>query len=132
MAKEKVYWNVRKKCYSIQRNDRVYEHAPYVALECVDFKVSQAGNKRVRDQQRKNVHAMAVGHRMYHVADEDSARCNTRVIYNPYHHTTFINEETEQPVHSAHIALFTTKYCATTNTHKPIIRAFTHYPDKTS
>jgi hypothetical protein len=114
-----VYWNIRKKCFSVRHKGKVIEHVPYIALEDVEFVVQPGGNARVRHQRRKNVHAFARGHRVYHVADDLRTGISRAVTYNPYDHTTFVESKTLVPVHSAPYALFTTRYSATTNNHNP-------------
>ena len=61
-----VYFNLHRKCWSIKALEgaargRVVAHATSVRLDCVEFRVSEAGRQRVIREQRKNVHAGAVG-----------------------------------------------------------------------
>jgi len=61
-----VYCNIRTKNLSIRAlagpyKGKVVASAERVALKDVEFKVSEAGRRRVRKTGRKNVHAGAVG-----------------------------------------------------------------------
>lgn len=57
----KVYWNLHRKCFSIQQNGLVVGHTDVVRLVDVTFKVSEAGRQRVIKEKRKNVHAYMIG-----------------------------------------------------------------------
>ncbi len=110
-----VYFNLRKRCWSIKalegpRKGRVIGHAKRVLLTDCTFKVSEAGRQRVLREKRKNVHAGVVG-TMYsedsflpHDAPERpglgpmeeqrilrgiEAECE-RITYNPYKYTSFV------------------------------------------
>ena len=80
--KVKVYFNLHKKLWSVQdaKSRLVIAHLDEVSLRDVEFKVSEAGRQRVLKEQRKNVHAFAVG-----TLDETSQEgLKHRVSYNPY------------------------------------------------
>ena len=111
-----VYWNLHKKCFSVKCIEKGHEffgkvimHAKRVRLSDVTFKVSAAGRARVLRQQRKNVHAGAVGtikqvymlHETNEMYELDSAYGRLyRVTYNPYKHSTFV-DTSGNPVHNA-------------------------------
>lgn len=57
----RVYWNLHRKCWSVQHAGRVVAHARSVELAGVTFRVSAAGRARVLREGRKNVHAFACG-----------------------------------------------------------------------
>lgn len=62
----RVYFNLHKRMWSVQlKNARgnwyVAFHARAVLLHHVQWRVSEAGRQRVIREQRKNVHAFAVG-----------------------------------------------------------------------
>lgn len=59
----RVYRNLHKKCFSIQDHQTglVIGYAPLITLECVLFRVQASGRKRVLRENRKHVHAYAVG-----------------------------------------------------------------------
>lgn len=52
-----VYRNLHKQCLSVRQDGIVMCHAENVVLMDCEFKVSLAGQKRVRDEKKKNVHA---------------------------------------------------------------------------
>lgn len=99
MRKVRVYWNLHKNVYSIQdaKTNKVIDHKDFVRLADVKFTVRKGGQKRVRDEMRKNVHAFMVG---YLVEEHDyvhSVRAE-KVTYNPYKHETFVTVSNETPV----------------------------------
>jgi len=59
--KVRVYRNLHKDCFSVKQAGLVRCHADQVTLSDCKFIVSKAGQKRVRDEKRKNVHAFVEG-----------------------------------------------------------------------
>ena len=97
----KVYYNLHKKCLSVQQNGIVQFHTEYIVLRDVEFKVSEAGRQRVLKEKRKNVHAFVIGHLSCpSVIDDFGYKCVGYAKYNPYKYSTFINERGEQ-IHKA-------------------------------
>jgi len=94
-----VYWNTTKKCWSIRdaKTKKVVDHTHCYMLTDVTFVVQPAGNARVREEKRKNVHAWAKGTaakfwdksriRRYRAGGWPPWRL---VTYNPYKNTTFV------------------------------------------
>jgi hypothetical protein len=103
-----VYFNLHRKMWSVRdrKTRRVVAHVDSIVLSDVTFRVSAAGNARVRAEGRKNVHAFArgtvlnVGHML--LPSDNSVQ----VTYNPYRYTTFVEQTTETPVHAAKVAWF--------------------------
>ena len=60
--KVRVYRNLHKKTYSVKQGSLVRCHADQVTLSDCQFIVSKAGQRRVRDERRKNVHAFIEGY----------------------------------------------------------------------
>jgi hypothetical protein len=60
--KVRVYRNLHKKCFSIKQDGLVRCHADGVTLQECKFIISKAGQKRVREQEQKNVHAFVEGY----------------------------------------------------------------------
>ena len=98
----RVYRNLHKKCFSVKQNNRVLVHADSVSLEEVKFIVSKAGQKRVRDEKKKNVHAFIEGYVVDareadknvdgHLSDSEiwEGLSNWKsVVYNPYKYDGF-------------------------------------------
>lgn len=91
----KVYRNLHKNCYSIQnrKSGLVVEHADNVTLLSVTFIVQPAGRERVIQTKKKNVHAFAVGDRLYSNKGGfyDDTFC--KIFYNPYKYDYFHTED---------------------------------------
>jgi hypothetical protein len=72
--------------------------------DCI-FKVSQAGRKRVLEQQKKNVHAGVVGTVLavnLSMDDlDDQLNELTELTYNPYLYDSFVTKDGKQKVVSA-------------------------------
>ena len=92
MQKVRVYWNLHKHTWSIQscKSGLVIDHKQHLTLLDAKFVVRKGGQKRVREEGKKNVHAFAVGYltnskqRSYHDWD--------RVKYNPYTDDYFMHK----------------------------------------
>jgi hypothetical protein len=81
-----VYRNLHKGCLSVQQDGIVRCHVLNIVLEDVEFRVSKAGQKRVRDEKKKNVHAKVKGM----VVNKPSEILELgwhRGYYNPYQTT---------------------------------------------
>lgn len=106
----RVYRNLHRGCYSVKQGGIVRCHADNVALKNVKFIVSKAGQKRVRDEKKKNVHAFVEGfvvdtREADHVVDGEKtdqdienglSDWNESVYYNPYKCDGFTNTNTQQ------------------------------------
>ena len=57
--KVEVYWNLRKKYWSVRHKGKVIKHTRCIRLRDVQWVVQPAGKERVRRENRKNVHAFA-------------------------------------------------------------------------
>ena len=100
--KVRIYWNLHKKVWSVQscKSGLVIDHKQYLTLEDAKFVVRKGGQKQVREQGKKNVHAFAVGY----IANEDIVDKNNsytrnelklwwnRVKYNPYTDDYFMQQ----------------------------------------
>ena len=120
--KVKVYRNLRpskgvkallgdKPVFSVVGpSGRVVDRVTEITLVDAVFRVSLKGNERVREEGRKNVHAVIHGTRMSG-CDKDARKSkNTnsewyRITYNPYKHRDFVLADDEsKAVRSAIIA----------------------------
>ena len=92
-----VYKNLHKNCWSIKQDGLVKAHATEVNLYNCRFKISRAGQRRVRKEKRKNVHAGVVGileDDFYKPCWEDYPEdMMIETTYNPYKNDTFIEKE---------------------------------------
>ena len=103
MIQVKVYWNLHKRCFSVQHRGKVIAHKNEVVIHFPEFKVSEAGRQRVLLEKRKNVHAFVVG---YYDGDSVSQATDEGhpVTYNPYKYESFVFANTDEPVYNAGVA----------------------------
>ena len=80
----------------------VIAHMNLVALENVEFKVSEAGRQRVLREKRKNVHAGVIGY----ICETTLDSSQVRILYDPYKAGDFLNEGA--PIKVAKKVLFST------------------------
>jgi hypothetical protein len=112
MKRSQVYFNLHKRLFSVQQSGKVYAHADGVLLENARFNVAKAGQRKVRETGRKNVHARVSGYSFEEIAshrlvtlrqmvDSFYATGWKRAVYNPYLTDTFVDGSTGEPVHDA-------------------------------
>lgn len=101
----KVYFNLHKKCFSVQQKGLVVAHTNEILLTGATFKVSEAGRQRVIKTKRKNVHAFVVGYVVGgYVGNVTSDRDSWKsVTYNPYKYSSFVMREGETPITDADV-----------------------------
>lgn len=106
----RVFKNPKYGCYSIMQNGRLRASARQVRLVNVEFRVREAGRQRMLREQRRNVHAFAVGTLSDYVHPDDGRDLGgmngRRVFYNPYRFSSFVDSETQTPVTAATTAYF--------------------------
>lgn len=105
--KTQVYFNLHKRKLSVRQKGKVIEHTDMVLLKNATFHVQPAGREKVLREKRKNVHAYVSGERVCVASFSSMA---DRIAYNPYKWKTFVNAETEEPVHSRDIVRICTHY----------------------
>lgn len=96
----KVYWNIRKKCFSVQHKGKVVAHLQTVFLKDVVFHVNVSGREKVLRDKAKNVHAYAIG---VFTTPEDCASLMDGsnpvwISYNPYRFPWFYVKATQERV----------------------------------
>lgn len=106
-----VYWNIRQRMFSIKalegpNKGRVVDRDIRVELRAVTFHVSQAGRRRVLEEQRKNVHAVLRGEWVEDRSRPSDMRAHVMVRYNPYRDQTF-NCDGKAVRRAAWVELFT-------------------------
>jgi len=84
--KAKVYFNIRKKRFSIMVKGKVVDHAAEVHIKNARFHVNENGRQRVIERGRKNVHAYIIGDI---ISTKSEYKFCRQVFYNPYWHKTF-------------------------------------------
>ena len=94
MEKVRVYWNLHKDIWSVVscKSGLVIDYMKYLTLLDAYFTVWISGQKRVREEGKKNVHAFAVGY----IAQDNNDNVNPldwdRVKYNPYTDNYFMHQ----------------------------------------
>jgi len=107
-----VYYNLHHKTFSIQQSGRVKAHADGIVLDDVRFLVGKAGQKKVRETGRKNVHARVSGVNVELIPSNHIEPSFGRLspyfesgwklaFYNPYVTDTFVDQQTREPIHNA-------------------------------
>jgi hypothetical protein len=106
-----VVWSVRS-----NKTGRVVARSKFVMIENATLKVSKAGQRRVRREKRKNVHAgvsgtWVRGRFVQHCRDwrgnesifneDGTVALWVRLTYNPYKNNTFVSQSTGLPVYGA-------------------------------
>jgi hypothetical protein len=97
------YWNLHRGQWSVRKQGRVVARLPSLTLLSATFHVQPAGNRKVRETGRKNVHAYVKG--VYHDSTFMGIDITDpwQVTYNPYIHTTFILRSDGLPVYEARV-----------------------------
>lgn len=134
MRKVRVYWNLHKKCFSVQdyKTGRVIAHKNLVHLTDVKFHVRTGGNQRVRDEGRKNVHAFMIGNLVdgsSEFADVADA-IGREVTYNPYKYETFVTVCDKEPVMEAYSVTACVDQRADTKAYVPSVFASIPNPNR--
>ena len=102
MQKVRIYWNLHKKVWSVQdiKSNKVVADRQFVTIRDAKFVVRKGGQKRVREEGKKNVHAFAVGYvddkfniNNIKPSPNDANFVWQRVTYNPYKNDYFMLEE---------------------------------------
>lgn len=107
-----VYYNLHKKTFSIKslegdKKGRVIEYSNQLILSNVAFKVSEAGRLRVLKEKRKNVHAGIIGE--WNPEQEIEVNYGRGITYDPYKYSTFVFEDTKEPVYGMNKVLLNNK-----------------------
>ena len=99
MEKVRVYWNLHKDVWSVRscKSGLVIDHKQHMILKNAYFSIWKSGQKRVREEGKKNVHAFAVGHivndKMHHYKHNNFNPIDwDRVKYNPYTDDYFMHQ----------------------------------------
>lgn len=105
-----VYWNLRKKLFSVRARGKVIGYRTRLIILHPEFIVSEAGRQRVLREKQKNIHAfvrgeMVEGYDLIETFKMLNLEKLKSVTYNPYVHTTFVDQLTRQPVYNADTAV---------------------------
>ena len=93
--RSEIYRNLRTGTWSRREDGLVVDHPEVVELRDVEFRVRPGGRDRVRDEERKNVHAFVIGNVLGGQLPDLPWR---EAYYNPYTCDTFIDKETRAPL----------------------------------
>jgi len=99
-GKSKVYFNLHKLVFSVQQKNLVVLHTAGVKLTEVKFQVRESGRQKVLQEKKKNVHAFVNGTFNHTLTEADTSEYR-EATYNPYKYSSFVDKETEQPLHTA-------------------------------
>ena len=99
----RAYYNLHKKCFSVQdyKTGKVVEHANELFVTNAMFVVRKSGNKRVKQEKKKNVHAFVNGIRQPKLPPNAMPSFATyKVRYDPYtmdyfHYERIVNGKAE-------------------------------------
>jgi hypothetical protein len=94
------YWSIKKG----RSGGKVIGYDTDIWLTDVSFKVQQKGKERVRREIRKNVHAGVIG-KIKETGGDYNTNGWTLVTYNPYHHDSFVEYESGEPIYNASEAI---------------------------
>lgn len=113
----RVYCDLHRRCSSVKAltgpsKGRVVAKPQQLVMRSVTFEISAAGQRRVRAEKIRNVHAYArgecVSHDVSQVRDHPAA---VRVRYNPHVHDTFIACPANTPISGAALLAIDGKDC---------------------
>ena len=105
MEKVRVYWNLHKLIWSIVscKSGLVIDYKKYLTLRDGYYTIWESGQKRVREEGKKNVHAFAAGRYSLKNGLAAYTKGARKVTYNPYVNETFVFAETGEPVTDAYV-----------------------------
>lgn len=100
-----VYYNLHKHTFSITYKGLVINHADYVKLTDVEFRVRPGGREKVGLEKKKNVHAFVIGDLVdycnYPCENIPNEPNDNIVTYDPYKYKSFIIKSTNEPIYNA-------------------------------
>lgn len=103
-----VYWNSRKRCYSVRHKGKVIHTVPFLTLAPAEFRVSAKGRDRVRQTGKKTVHAVIRGEVVGLTASIPENAL--QVGYNPYGDDEFMMLAVGKPIFQARMVVFARGY----------------------
>lgn len=105
-----IYYNLRKKTWSIRQKGLVVGYSDVIQLRNVTPKVSEAGRQRVLRRQRKDIHAGLVGEIEQRSLPADDPTL-IEITYNPYKYATFVEKISGKEFLGASKVLMINKRC---------------------
>ena len=103
-----VYYNFRKKCYSIvnKKTGRVCGYSNQFMIKDVISKVYEKRRQLVLRDKRKNVHAFLIGSYIENEIELNVDKMK-KLYYNPYKTSSFINYENGEHFNSSSLVFLT-------------------------
>ena len=101
-----VYFNLHKRLFSVTQGGIVQFHSDAITIMDARFLVGKAGQAKVRQTGRKNVHAKVSGYVAdYGVSDLIPSMVDNwrKAYYNPYETDTFIDYADRIPLNKADV-----------------------------
>ena len=107
--KVEVYRNLHNGLFSLRELETglVIAHGEDFTLRNAVVKLSQKGQQRVRDEQRKNVHAFLVGE----LVVCDTIVLKNEITYNPYEHEGFVFKKDGKQFMGGELVYFNNAKC---------------------
>jgi len=110
------FWGDHGPVYSVRGDDGlVKKHTCHLVLHDCTFRVGEKGNQRVRDEQRKNVHAYIQGRECYNEEakrweyigpDANYVSDPNTVVVSCHENDTFIRKDTGETLTKAKVVIF--------------------------
>jgi hypothetical protein len=105
-AKYYIYRNLNRGGFSVKYKGLVVDYLDTFEANDAEFRVSEAGRNRAREQKARNVHAYLVCEK-YKKRDSVNTEKLQPVYYNPFLTETFVLDDTDIPVSGyVHSAVF--------------------------
>lgn len=103
----RVFRNFKHDCYSVLQDGKLKLVAKQVRLVNVEFRIRETGRQRMIRDQRRNVHAFAVG-TLVDFAHPSEGRdldslSGRSAIYDPHQFNSFVDQETQAPLREASV-----------------------------
>lgn len=114
-GKFRIYRNLHKNCFSIQKYDsskrgyRLHAHEKELFLPWAEFKVYESGRRRVLLEKKKNVHAYIVC--KSYSTQIPKRKVMSEVYYNPYLFNSFVRKNNNSPILGSKNVILTNSKC---------------------
>lgn len=106
----RVYWNYKHRCYSIFQAGAVRASAKTVRLKDAEFRVREGGRQKMIREQRKIIHAYAIGKLVDFVHPDDKHDIESLdgrgAFYDPYRFASFVACDNNEAIDYADLVQF--------------------------
>jgi hypothetical protein len=113
----RIYRNLHKGCFSIQKwspeskGYRLHSHMKDLIAINAEFRISQAGRKKVLNTKQKNVHAFIYCTEFINITGAEFRKRGEEIYYNPYKTESFQIKNSGDPVYGASKIILTNNRC---------------------